>query len=74
MENYTARAVVVTSSTGVTAADAPIVLVDELAEAQNEDYENIEVLYGLSGGKEVAINSSEAGVFVKGELRFSEAI
>ena len=67
MENYTARAVVVTSSTGVTAADAPIVLVDELAEAQNEEYENIEVLYGLSGGKEVAINSSEAGVFVKGE-------
>ncbi|MBR2916660.1 MAG: S-layer homology domain-containing protein, partial [Clostridia bacterium] len=49
MENYTARAVVVTSSTGVTAADAPIVLVDELAEAQNEDYENIDVLYGLSG-------------------------
>ncbi len=67
MENYTARAVIVTSSTGVTAADAPIVLVDELAEAQNEDYESIDVLYGLSEGKEVTINSSGTGVFVKGD-------
>lgn len=64
-ESYTAKVVLVTNSTGIAAADAPIVLVDELAEAQNEDYESIDVLYGLSEGKEVTINASETGVFVK---------
>ncbi|MBE7011666.1 MAG: S-layer homology domain-containing protein [Ruminococcaceae bacterium] len=64
-ESYTAGIVVVTNSTGIASAEAPIVLVDELAEAQNEEYEAIDVLYGLSEGKNVTINGSSTGVFIK---------
>ena len=64
-ENYTAKVIVVTSSTGVTAANAPIVVVDEIAESQNENYESIDVLYGLSEGKKVTLNATGTGVFVK---------
>lgn len=64
-ESYTAGIIVVTNSTGIAAAEAPIVLVDELAEAQNEEYEAIDVLYGLSNGKNVTINGSSTGVFIK---------
>lgn len=65
-ENYIAKVVIVTNSTGSAQASAPIVLVDEIAEAQNNDYETIDVLYGLSEGKTVSVNASESGVFVKG--------
>lgn len=64
-ENYTAKVIVVTSSTGVTAANTPIVVVDEIAESQNENYESIDVLYGLSEGKTVTLNATGTGVFVK---------
>ena len=64
-ESYTAGIVLVTNSTGIASAEAPIVLVDELAEAQNEEYEAIDVLYGLSEGKRVTINGSGTGVFIK---------
>ncbi len=64
-ENYTAKVILVTNSTGAAAANSPIVLVDELAESQNEDYETIDVLYGLSQGKEVTINGSGTDIFVK---------
>ncbi len=65
-ENYTAKVILVTNSTGAAAANSPIVLVDELAESQNEDYESIDVLYGLSEGKSVTINGSGTDIFVKG--------
>ncbi len=65
-ENYTAKVILITNSTGAAAANAPIVLVDELAEAENEDYETIDVLYGLSDGKSVTINGSGTDIFVKG--------
>ncbi len=65
-ENYTAKVIIVTNSTGATAANSPIVLVDELAEAENENYETIDVLYGLSEGRAVTINGSGTDIFVKG--------
>lgn len=64
-ENYSAKAIVITSSIGQTTASAPIVLVDELAESQNAEYETIDVLYGLSEGKSVTINARDTGIFVK---------
>ncbi len=64
-ESYTAGIVLVTNSTGIASAEAPIVLVDELAQAQNEEYEAIDVLYGLSEGKRVTINGSGTGIFIK---------
>lgn len=66
-ENYTAKAIIITNSTGAAAAESPIVLVDELAESQNENYESVDVLYGLSQGKEMSI-TGDTGVFIKGSV------
>lgn len=64
-EDYVAKVIIVTSSTGVTAAESPIVLVDEIAESENEDYETVDTLYGLSDGTSVSINAVDTNVFVK---------
>lgn len=65
-EDFSARAIVVTSTTGVTEAKNPIVLVDEIATAQNEDYETVDVVYGIENGKRVELMSSDKNIFVKG--------
>ncbi len=64
-ESYTAKVVIVTNSTGIADANAPIVLVDELAESQNDDYESVDILYGLSNGKQITLTGSKEGIFVK---------
>lgn len=64
-EDFAAKAIVVTSSTGVTSAEAPIVLVDEIATSQNEDFETVDVVYGLENGNRVEIMSADKNVFVK---------
>ncbi len=66
-EDFTAGAVIVTSSTGITEAKSPIVLVDEIAEAQNEDYDAIDIVYGLENSREVELRSADKSVFVKGD-------
>ncbi len=65
-EDFSARAIVVTSTTGVTEAKNPIVLVDEIASAQNEDYETVDVVYGIENGKRVELMASDKNIFVKG--------
>ena len=52
-EDFAAKAIVVTSSTGVTTAESPIVLVDEIASTQNEDFESVDVVYGVKNGKPI---------------------
>lgn len=64
-EDFAAKAIVVTSSTGVTTAESPIVLVDEIASTQNEDFESVDVVYGVENGQRVEIMSSDKNVFVK---------
>ena len=66
-EDFTAGAIIVTSSTGITEAKSPIVLVDEIAEAQNEDYDAIDIVYGLENSKRVELQSTDKNVFVKGD-------
>ncbi len=66
-EDFTAGAIIVTSSTGITEAKSPIVLVDEVAEAQNEDYDAIDIVYGLENSKHVELRSTDKNVFVKGD-------
>ncbi len=66
-EDFSANAIIVTSSTGITEAEAPIVLVDEVASAQNEDYDAIDIVYGIENGKEVELSSTDKSVFVKGD-------
>ena len=64
-DDYAAKAIVVTSTTGVTAAESPIVLVDEVASSQNEDFEEIDIVYGLENGNKVELESADKNVFVK---------
>ncbi len=64
-EDFTARAIIVTSTTGVTAAESPMVLVDEIASAQNEDFEAVDIVYGLENGQRIELMSSDKNVFVK---------
>ena len=64
-DNYTANAIVITSSTGITAAESPITVVSYLAEVQNEDYEYTDKLYGFSGGEEVELMAADKNVFRK---------
>ncbi len=66
-EDFSAKAIIVTSATGVTEAKSPIVLVDEIATAQNEDYDTVDVVYGIENGKEVELTATDTTVFVKGD-------
>lgn len=64
-EDFAAKAIVVTSSTSATAAESPIVLVDEIASTQNEDFEEVDVVYGIENGEKVELMSSDKNVFYK---------
>lgn len=64
-EDFSAKAIIVTSSTGITAAESPIVLVDEVASAQNEEFEEVDIVYGLENGARVELMSTDKNVFVK---------
>lgn len=64
-EDFTAGAIIVTSTTGVTEAESPIVLVDEIASGQNEDFEAVDIVYGLQSGSRVELMSADKNVFVK---------
>ena len=66
-EDFSAGAIIVTSTTGITEARSPIVLVDEVASAQNEDYDAIDIVYGLENSKQVELPSTDKNVFVKGD-------
>lgn len=51
-ENYLAKVIIITSSTGTTAAESPIMVVDHLSETQNENGEITDKLYGWQSGEE----------------------
>ncbi|MBQ2613793.1 MAG: S-layer homology domain-containing protein [Clostridia bacterium] len=65
-ENYVARVVVITSSTGITAPESPILVVDYISATQNEDFEDTDRVYGWQGGKEVNILAVDKTVLRKG--------
>ena len=52
-DNYMAKVIIITSTTGTTSAESPIVVVDHMSETQNADYDTTDRLYGWEGGKEV---------------------
>ena len=68
-EDFSAKAIIVTSTTGITAAESPIVLVDEIAATQNEDFEAVDIVYGLERGERVELMSSDKNVFVKESVK-----
>lgn len=66
-ENYEANAIVITSSVGVTAPESPILVVEEIAATQNEDYEDTDRLYGWQDGKQINLLATDKSVLRKGE-------
>ncbi|MBR5155835.1 MAG: S-layer homology domain-containing protein [Clostridia bacterium] len=65
-EDFSAGAIIVTNTTGITEAQSPIVLVDEVAEGQNENFDAVDIVYGIENGKRVELMSSDRTVFTKG--------
>lgn len=64
-DNYMANVIIITSSTGITNAESPIVVVHRLAETQNEEHEYTDRLYGFEGGKAFDMMAADRSVLVK---------
>lgn len=64
-ENYNANVVVITSTTGVTAAESPILVVDYVSATQNSDYEDTDRVYGWQDGKTVDMIASDKTILRK---------
>ncbi len=64
-ENYVANVVIITSSTGTSAPESPILVVDYIAETQNEEYEDTDRLYGWQNGQQINILAADKTVLVK---------
>ncbi len=64
-ENYLAKVIIITSSTGTTAAESPIMVVDHLSETQNENGETTDKLYGWQSGEEKNILAYDKTVLRK---------
>lgn len=64
-ENYVANVVIITSSTGTSAPESPILVVDHISETQNEDYEDTDRLYGWQGGAEINLLAADKTILVK---------
>ncbi len=64
-ENYVASVIIITSSTGLVAAENPLFLVDYIAETQTEDYTVTDRLYGWQDGKKIDILAEDRSVLIK---------
>lgn len=64
-ENYTASVVVITSSTGTTSAESPILVVEHLSETQNDDAEITDKLYGWQSGEKKDLLATDKTVLRK---------
>lgn len=64
-ENYNANVVVITSTTGVTAPESPILVVDYVSATQNSDYEDTDRVYGWQNGKTVDMIAADKTVLKK---------
>lgn len=64
-ENYVANVVIITSSTGTSAPESPILVVDYISETQNEEYEDTDRLYGWQNGEKIGILAADKTVLRK---------
>ena len=64
-ENYVASVVIITSTTGTTAPESPILIVDHLSETQNDEYEVTDRVYGWQDGKETNVLAVDKTILVK---------
>ncbi len=65
-EDYNAKAIVVTSSTGEANEESSIAVVDKITRTRDADGADIEKLYAFRDGKAITINTKESGILVKG--------
>ncbi|MBE7053226.1 MAG: S-layer homology domain-containing protein [Ruminococcaceae bacterium] len=63
--DLTAKAIIVTKSTGDANEASSIAVVDRITKTQNEDGVEIEKLYAIQNGKPVTFVTSESGILVK---------
>lgn len=68
-EDYSAKVIIVTSTTGITNPESPLVVVTEIATGQNANYEEIDIVTGYENGQLVELNSTGKTVFVKGDKK-----
>ena len=64
-EDYNAKAIIVTNSTGNANEESQIAVVDKITQTRNDNGEDVERLYAYQGGEYVQIFTSESGVLVK---------
>ncbi len=64
-ENYVANVIIITSTTGTTSPESPVLVVDYLGETQNEEYEVTDRLYGWQNGEEINILAADKTVLRK---------
>ena len=65
-EDMTAKAIIVTNSTGNANEESSILVVDRITQLKNEDGMNIEKLYAYQGGELVTYVTAESKILVKG--------
>ena len=64
-ENYVASVIIITSSTGLVAAENPLLIVDYIAETQTEDYVVTDRLYGWQNGAKIDILAEDRTTLIK---------
>ena len=64
-EDYTAKAIIVTNSTGEANEESAIAVVDKITTMRNEDGINVQKLYAYQNGELVTLMTSEDDILVK---------
>ncbi|MBE7034709.1 MAG: S-layer homology domain-containing protein [Ruminococcaceae bacterium] len=63
-EDFSAQLVIVTSATASASAEAPLAIIDQIAEVQNEDNEIVQRLYAYQNGQRVSFETESDGLLV----------
>ncbi|MBR5237048.1 MAG: S-layer homology domain-containing protein [Clostridia bacterium] len=66
-EDFTAKVVIVTSSTAAASIEAPIAVIDQIATIHNASGENVEKLYAYQNGQRVSFETDGLGILVNEE-------
>ena len=66
-EDLTAQVVIVTSSTASASIEAPIAVIDQIAEISNKNNEIVQKLYAYQNGERVSFETESTGILVNGE-------
>lgn len=68
-EDYSAKVIIITSTTGITNPESPLFIVTEIASGQNEDFEDIDIVTGYENGQLKELAATGKTVFVKGSSK-----